>query len=308
MSRGPYLLVPLAIEDAMIDSHSIAEPDSSEVAWVSAGIYTAGDVRIREATHRKYKCAAGHTGRTALPEDDIDYWTDIGPTNAHAMFDTSCSTRSAAAGSIAVVLRPGFVNAIEFIGLAGLTLAVTVKDAPGGAVLFAATVALDGPYLDEWDWCWGPYRERTQYSVAGLSPYPDAEIAFTVSAGAGTAALGMVALGDLRPLILRGERGGARPGAAAEPVDYSYIKIDEYGEAVIRRRHSATDIRLAVAMTLEDADYALGCLQAVLGVPVVLRATNATGFEGLTGVGLVSGRQRYDGKTALLDINLKGLV
>lgn len=309
MSRGPYLLVPLAIGDAMIDSHSIAEPDTGETAWVSAGTYALGDVRIRTATHRKYKCHAAHSGRTAPPEDDIDYWTDIGPTNAWAMFDNSCSTRSTGTTSFTVVLRPGFFNAVEFIGLVGTTLAVTVKDAPGGNVLVSETVSLDGPYLDEWEWCWGPFRARSKYSLSGIPPSPDAEITFTVSSGAGSAAgLGMFAVGDLRPLVIDGLLGGTRPGAAAEPVDYSYIKIDEYGEATIRRRHSATDIRLSVVMPREQADYALATLQEVLGVPVVLRATDARGFDGLLGVGLVSGSARYERALATLDITLKGLV
>lgn len=310
MSAVPSILVPLAITDAMVTSSTLAEPSASETAWVSAGTYVVGDRRIRVATHREYECLVNHTGIATLPEDDPTRWLDIGPTDYWAMFDSACSTQTATVTSLTVVVQPGFFNAMAFYNLTGASIAVTVKDAPAGNTIYSYSGALDGPYLDEFDYCWGPFRENSKLFIQGITPYPEAEITVVVTASTGVAVgIGMMVIGDLRPLILDDTFGGTQAGAKAEPVDYSYISTNAFGDTTIVRRRSATDMRISIVLPQSDADYALGSVQEVLATPVAVIATDAAGYAGLNVFGLVTGSLSYDSAAvATLELNVKGLV
>ena len=304
----PKILVPLTITDDMLVSSSVPEPDAGETAWVSGGTYVGGDIRIRATTHRKYMAQTNHTGITTPPENDPTRWLDVGATNRWAMFDPRRTTQTTAATSITVVLKPGFFNALAFYLTQGATLQVSVLDAPLGTEIYADTRSLDGPYIDEYDWCWGPFREQTKQVFSNILPYPEATLTITVSASAGTpVAVGMAAIGDLRPLFL-GEWGGTQYGAKAEPTSNSYIKTDTFGDTTIIKRASATDMRLSVVFPKDDADYALSCLQEVLDTPAAIIATEASGYSGLNIFGLISGPVSYDGPShATIEAQVKGL-
>lgn len=307
-SAIPKVLVPLTITDAMVTACSINEPSATETAWVSAGTYVLGDRRIRATTHREYECVLAHTGITTLPENDPNRWQDIGPTDKWAQFDTSTSTQTLATSPYSVTLQPGFFNALWLGNLQGATVTVTIKDAPGGTVVLTQTTALDGPYLDEWDYCWGPYRDTKTLLVSGLDPYPSAEVTISITATSGQAGVGMVAIGDLRDLLI-GLSGGTEYGATAEPVDYSYINTDAFGNTTIVKRHAATDMRVRVFLEQSDADYALRTMQDVLATPAVWIAADLDGYVGLSVFGLGSGRVIYEGPNhAGLEINVKGLI
>lgn len=305
----PKLLAPLEITDAMVTSSDIAEPAAGETAWVSAGTYVVGDRRIRATTHRMYECILGHTGITTLPEDDPSRWIDIKPTKKWAMFDSSCSTQTTNTTSLTAVMAPGFFNGLALYGLDGGTLDITLKDEPGGTTVYSDSVSLIGPYDDEYDWCWGPHRTLSKHVVSGLLPYPAAELTLAVSGGAGTTVgVGMVALGDLRALLL-GDWGGTQYGAQVDPVDYSYIKINDFGDSEIVRRRSATDLTITVIMEKADSEYALRSMQEVLAVPMAFIATEATGYDGLNVFGLGSASLRYEGPNHVsMQIKVKGLV
>ena len=307
-TNPPFILVPLAITDAMLTSSTVAEPAAGETAWVSAGNYVVGDRRIRVATHREYECDVAHTGITILPEDDPTRWRDIGPTLRWAMFDNTVSTVTSSTTSLTVVVEPGFFNASALYGLTGSNVSVTVKDAPAGATIYSYSGALDGPYSDWYDWLFGPYRQKTKLVLSGIVPYPDAELTITVSAATGAAVgIGMCCIGDMRPLIL-GDWGGMKYGAKAEPIDSSYIKDDGFGNLTIKKRRSATDMRVEIMLPREDADYALSVIQEVLAVPVACVATSSSGYDGLNVFGLVSGSVSYDSYGhANLSLYVKGM-
>lgn len=304
------VLIPLAVTDAMLTSCTIAEPAAGETAWVSAGTYALGDRRIRATTHKVYECVLGHTGRTALPEADPAYWLEYGPTNRWAVFDSLTSTQSSIATPLTYVLRPGFFNTIALYGLDGATLGVSVKDAPGGSIIYTYGGALEEPPLDWYDYAFGPARPLSKVVLSGITPYPDAELTLTITAAAGVAVkAGIIAVGDLRDLAGDGEWGGTQYGATAEPVSYSYIKRNDDGTTQIVRRHSATDLRVSVMLPREFADAAVAVVQRVLDVPAAWIATDAAGYASLNTFGLGSGAMQFDSfNHAVLSINVKGLI
>lgn len=304
------VLIPLKITDAMLASSTIAEPAAGETAWVSAGTYAVGDVRIRTTTHRKYKALTAHTGKTELPENDATNWLDIGPTTKWAPFDSEVSTQASIVTPMTYVLKPGFFNAIALYGLDGASISVTVKDQTGGNVVYTYTSDLQEPPADWYEWLFSPIKPLTKLVLRDIVPYPDAELTITITAAAGvTVKAGIIAVGDMRPLIGDAEWGGTEAGATAEPVDYSYIKTELDGTTKIVKRRAATDMNVRVVMPRTSADYALATVQEVLSVPAAWIASDAPGFAGLNVFGLGTGSMSYDSfGHAIFSIKVKGLV
>lgn len=303
-----YVIVPTEIDDSKLTSTSVSEPDTGETAWVSAGTYALGDVRIRTSTHRKYEALIEHTGRTTAPESDPTYWLDIGPTNAWACFDDAVSTATTDASPITLVLQPGNFDAIAFYGVQAESIEITVKDEPAGSVIFNQTYDMQVPPLDWWDWFFGEVRQLTKLAVTGIEPYPDAELTIEIT-GASSVSVGMITIGDNRSLIGDSDWGGPLHGASAEPRSFSQITTDLDGTTSIVRRRSATDMRLQVVVPRDAADYCLATIQDVLDLPCAWIGSTASGYEGLNSFGLGSGALVYENAThAVLSLNVKGLV
>lgn len=285
------IILPITVTAAMLQSGTtIAEPAPGETAWVASATYAVGDLRIRATTHRVYSCVQGHTGRTALPESDAAYWLDKEPTQRHAPFDVYTTTAAKTTGSLTYVLQPGFFNALSFYGLIGASLAVTVKDAPGGTAIYSKTVELYAQAAGLYELLFSPLRQITRIVLSDIPISPSAELTIVVNAGAGLpVALGMANVGDYRRVIGASAWGGTEYGASADPKSYSYIKFFDDGTSLIKRRGSATDMRGSVLLPAEEAASAVDLVQQVLDVPVSCVATDAAGYDYLNVFGLLSG-------------------
>lgn len=310
MTSAVNVLVPLAMTDAMLTSSTVAEPAAGETSWVSAGTYAVADLRIRTTTHMVYKCVQAHTGRTVLPEADSAYWLPVYATQKWAMFDAYASTQTTATTTLTVVLRPGITNAIALINVDAATATITLKDAPGGTVVDTRVIDLQDYPLDWYDWAFGVIKSRNKVVIDNLMIYTDPEITVTLSAGVGVPVkCGLLALGDYRNLLDGAEFGGAQYGATASPTTFSYIKTDEYGNTVIKRRGSASDMAIQVVIPKSTSDAAFATLQGVLDVPAIWVASGLAGYGGLTVFGLASGSMNYGNPTHdVLSINVKGML
>ena len=302
------ILIPVAV--STLTSSTIAEPDTGEAAWTSAGTYALGDQVVLTATHRIYECIQAHSGRTASPSADPLYWQDVGPTNRWAPFDSYVSTAATATTSASWVLSPGFFDALALYGLAGTQLDIEVLDGPGGAELYADTVDLYEPALGLYEYLFGQIRQRDRIVVTGIPLHPTAQLTLTVSGGTGDkVALGMLAIGQFRKLAPSESWGGTQAGASVEPVTYSRISTDEFGTTTIVRRTAATGMRAEVVMPIADCNYALRLVQQVLDVPVAWIASTEDRLAGLNVFGLGSASLAYvDGATARMSLTIKGLI
>lgn len=305
-----FVLVPLVVTDAMRTSSSIAEPAATETAWASGGTYLLGDMRIRATTHRVYECVLAHTGVATLPENDPTRWIDRAPTLKWAAYDGYISTKSIGTGTYTDVLRPGFTNAISIYGAVGSAVSVVIKDGPGGATAFTYTGDLIEPYPGFYELLTRAPRQRSKLLLSNLPLLPDPEITITITAGASApVGAGLIALGDLRKLIDDADWGGTQNGAQAQPVTFSYIDFDKYGNLTIARRPAATDLDVKVIMPRDVADYALTTFQEVLDVPCAWIATDVAGYAGLNVFGLGSGNLSYDSfNHAIMSIKVKGII
>lgn len=305
-------LKPYTVTDAMLSSTTVAEPASGEVAWVSGAAYTAGDEVIRTTTHRRYIASQTHTGRTTAPELDAPYWNDVGPTKRWTPFDQYTSTAATDVTSISYVLTPGYFNALALYGLTGADLHIVLKDAPGGAVLYEH----EGPLTEDpagwYEYLFVAPKVLTQFNVSGLPIRPSAELTVTVTAATGQpVGIGMLVLGDLVSLVGDlADFGGTEYGATAEPVSYSYIKTDDFGETTIVRRSAATSMTAKIVLPAKNADDALRLIQDVLDVPVAWIALPGNPkYKGLNVFGLGSARVAYENYSiARIDLTVKGMI
>lgn len=305
-------LKPYKITDAMLTSATVAEPASGESAWVSGATYAGGQEVIRAATHRKYIAKQGHSGVTTPPEVDPVNWDDSGPTQRWAPFDQYISTAATDVTSISYVLTPGYFNALALYGLTGADLHITLKDAPGGAVLYEH----EGPLTEDpagwYEYLFVAPQVLTQFNVSSLPIRPTAELTVTVTAATGQpVGIGMLVLGDLVNLVGDlADFGGTEYGATAEPVSYSYIKTDDFGNTTIVRRSAATSMTAKIVLPAKNADDALLLIQDVLDVPVAwIALPNNPKYKGLSVFGLGSARVAYESYSiARIDLTVKGMI
>ena len=304
------VLIPTQITESMLTSSTIAEPAAGETAWVSAGSYSIGDMRIRTTTHKVYQCVQAHSGRTALPENDTAYWLEYGPTNKWAVFDTQVSTQSSITTPLTMVIKPGNFNAIALYGLDGGTVNISIKDQTGGTVIFTKSIDLTEPPLDWYDWAFGRIRPLSKTIIDGITPYDTAELTISITAAAGiTVKAGMLLVGDFISLVGESNWGGTTYGATAEPVDFSYIKTDDYGNTSIVKRRNATDMRAKIVVPISEADFALSVIQQALATPCAWVSSDSSGYSGLNVFGLGSGTVSYQGPShSEISIYVKGLV
>lgn len=310
---GPFVLVPLPITDAMLSSSTIAEPAAGEAIWAAGTSYTVGQEVILTSTHRVYTnliAGVNDTSPHLALTGATPHWLDTRPTMRWAAYDTQVSTQSSLVTPLTYVMLPGMFNAIAMYGLDGVTLTVSIKDAPGGSVIYTSTIDLTEPPLDYYDYYFGRIKSLTKVVIKDLVPYANPEVTLTITAGAGlTVKAGMIAFGDLRSLLSEDGTGGTQYGAKAKPVTYSLINTDSFGTTSIVRRTKATDLDITVEVPKEDSDSALATIQEVLDIPAAWIGSDIANFSGLNVFGLASGDVSYEGPNhSVITINVRGLI
>ena len=267
------VISPVAFTDAILTSSSIAEPDTGETAWVSAGTYALNDLRIRATTHRIYKCIQASTGRTALPEVDTAYWSDNGPTNRWAPFDASVSTVASATTSLSYVFKPGNVNSIGLFGLQGTSLTITQKDAPGGSVVYTSTTSLDGTLISDWYMYFFEPASLldTMVLTNALVPYLNCEVTVTLT-GTGTVKMGVLAVGTAYDL------GPTQYNATAGIIDYSTKTVDVNGNVVITKRAYSRRLDLSTWIDTAQFNKIYSLLATLRSTPVVWAGTDSASY------------------------------
>lgn len=293
----------------LLTGTTLAEDQTA--AW-TADTYAVGDERHVVATHRVYRCTTA--GASAIsPELDTARWTDKRPTNLWAPFDIYTSTAaSSTAADITYVLGSRYVNAIMLRGLEGKSATISIKDAPGGTVIYPAkTFSLRYPSSGYWEYAYGERKARPSLLVTGLPIRSNAEITITVAAtGANRRAIGMIVRGKLRALHGTGDgTGGTQKDADAIPKTYTYRKVNDDGTLTVLLRGSSKDLQCNVIMPLSQADQAVQTLEGLLGRPVGWIATSVPGYVGLSAFGIATKSPvQYKDGHAVCPLYVEGIV
>lgn len=311
------ILVPIAIDASDIfamTANGVAVPEDSANAWSSVTTYGVGDMVHSPTTHRVYESLkAGNTNKdptkitnqftsAGLP----NWWLDAGPTNKFAMFDGMIATATAGASPLAVTLRPGAYNGVALFGLDGDTISIESKSAPGGTTTYTTggDIPLEGSMpADYYEYFFAPFKPLTQFTVTNIEPYSAAELTITIKKGTGDAQIGMVAIGDVKPI------GAPERDTTVAPSTYSYVAFDGYGRVTIKRRPSFTTVNIPVKMEMEDADDVLQTVQSLLDVPVAVIGSNAQYHSKMSTFGLISGSLSYaEFPYRVLNLTVKGFI
>lgn len=235
------VIPPLTITNAMLTSSTATEPGPGETAWVSAGTYSTGDVRIRTSTHRKYRCLNNHTGVTIAPESDATNWLDIGPTNKWAMFDLERNTGTVVSGgTLEVVIQPGRrVSSIGLVGLVADELTIEVTSG-GGPVLYSVTESLRLRNTTKWsEYYFGEFRFRTAVVRFDLPLVANAEITITLTKASGDITCGGIVLGtavDLGRIV-------TNSAPTSDTLNFSKVDRDDFGNATLVKRRAVPKTR-----------------------------------------------------------------
>lgn len=301
------VIIPTTITDSILISSTATEADYP--AWDSGDTYDAGDRVISTVTHRIYESGAGSNtnkdptlaiNRVGSPP----WWTEVSPTNRWNMFDGLLSTVTTVATPLTLVLQPGFISAMYFAGLVGENLSVSIKDEPGGTVVFTHSESLESSAPpDYWEYFFSPFRQKSDLFLRDIPPYSDMEVTVTISSVSGNVGCGIFTIGDIRPL------GMTEYGAEAQPKTYSYIGIDDFGNTKIVRRPSAKDVRLVAIVDIENADYVEETIRNLQDVPAAWIGVDLANYAGLRVFGLGSGSIIYKGPTlASISLTVKGFI
>lgn len=284
-------IVPKSIGTAQLASSSV--PETDHLPWNGGTTYASGAFCISLVTHRIYQSQKdGNINRDPTniinQSEPTVWWTDYGPTNRWAMFDGDVSTQTIVASPLTFVLTPGTFNTVYWAGLDADDLTVTIKDAPGGNVVFSETVSLEGSAPGDYDeYFWDPFKPLTDLLIKDVEQYAVAEISVAISATGRPVKCGFMALGDLRFI------GKTLWGVEVKPRSFSYVKTDEFGRTKIKRRKATTDLSLTAVVHPDKADGVVDIMQEVLDVVVVWIGSDLEKHRSMRVVGLGNGVMKY---------------
>lgn len=300
------VLIPVPITDVMLISTNVAEGDYP--IWSNSKTYAVGERCINTQTHRIYESLkAGNLNKDPASvinqTGSAPWWLDVGPTNRWAAFDSQVSTQTKET-MIKYVLKPGNINSIYLGGLDAEQLIITVRDRPGGDIIYQCTDPLESSMPgDYYEYCFSRFEPQRDFIVTELPPFFNCEITIELSRLSGNCACGIIVFGDFVPL------GRTQYGVKVKPKSYSVIKTDDWGNTKILKRKSARDLSGSALLNIEDSESVNQCLTSVLDTPCVWVAANVKKYSSLRVFGIGSGEICYDmPKDCSLTVNVQGVI
>jgi len=234
------VIKPLPITSAMLVSTTAVE---TYAEYNPATPYSLNTRCTLAATGRRYLCIQGPSTANA-PATSPLWWSDDGPSNAWALFDSLISTQSEHAGSLSVVIKPGICNSLSLFNMEGHTLDITARDGLAGPVVYSRSVDLDGTIITDWyQYYFEPFVQKGEVVLTDLPPYSNIHITVTVSSGS-TARIGHLSVGTFYEL------GDAQYGATVGIIDFSRKDTSALGVTTLVQR--AFSKRISARLMLDN--------------------------------------------------------
>lgn len=272
------IIKPTLLTDAMLTSSTAPETDYA--AWSASTSYAVGQrvTRAASGVHRNFECLVAGVNATA-PELDSSAsprWLDLGANNRWAMFDTKVGTVTALSSPLTVVMAPGAISGLALLELTGAQAQITMKTAPGGAVVYARTISLEGGVIESFfEWFFNEPVQRTDLTLTDLpSQFAGCELTVSIT-GVGAVACGVCHVGTVHAI------GDTLAGATVGIISYSVKKADDFGNITVVKRANSKRNSLKL-LTQKSSFNRIYRLLAVLdSVPCIYIGTESEGYDPL---------------------------
>lgn len=275
-----------------VTSGGVELAEDTNPAYSSSATYSTGDRVYVLSNHSVYESAKdANSGKDpTLPANQFNaagvqtWWIYVGPTNRTAMFDGLISSETVADSPLTFTLTPGAFNGFALFGIDADSYSVTVKDQPGGDVIYGEPITpLEGSKpADYYEYFFDRFKPLKQFVRTGIEMYGDSEISITLSKSSGQVRLGMFAIGDMKPI------GIPQRDAVVSPGGFTYFKQDAFGNATVKKRPNATSMSISCVMPIENANSVKADIDSISATPVVVVGSEAALYEWMTTFGLVT--------------------
>lgn len=264
---------PVEFTDGMITSNSLADLNSP---WDSGTTYAAGAlVTYNKRTYESLQASNTNHDPTSSPT----WWLDIGPSNRWAIFDNQVSTVSTATTSFTLVFRPGQVDTIAVLNVFASEVSLTVKDEPGGAIIYDSNQALDGSVVFDWYqyFFFDISSLRTQAIFRGIPLVANCEVTLTVSIdGVSEVYAGQIVAGMTSNL------GHTQYGLSAGILDFSKKETDEYGNTSFVVRSYSKRMNPTIYINNNELNRVQRVLYSLRAIPALWIASDEPLLEETT--------------------------
>lgn len=260
------LLPPLTITEEMLAYSS--EPEDTYPEWNPYTTYAAGAIVSVSDVHRRFKSNAGGNISND-PVTATSSWTDYGPTNRWAMFDSKISSKTVGASNVLEFrIRPGTVTLATLFGLVGTAVELEVVDYVTAEILRPAEIKyLDAvPIIDWWTYWTAPFIYKSEVLFSELPTSNNCELRFKVYGEIENGlppSVGIVCVGSYVAF------GATKVGATIGFIDFSIRERDEFGDVTFTVRDSAKELELPLEVEGSLLSVVLATLDAMRSRPCV---------------------------------------
>ena len=257
------VIPPVAITPAMLVGTNAVDA----AAWAAGTTYAAA-AKVAYNYRTYVSLQAGNVGKN--PATEPTWWYDSAPVNSMAAFDTSVSTATTATGGLSFTVQCGRITAVGFMGLLGQSITVTVRDGPGGSVVYTETRAIASSEGTFYGWCFEPFAQVRESAFYGLPGATNGYLTVDV-AGAGTCAVGLCVMGK------QFEVGKAEYGFGMPLEDRGRHYLDALGNAVNVERGYSKGMSGAIVADRANFNRLIAFLSDHIGSPCLWIAAPGRG-------------------------------
>lgn len=257
---------PITFGDSNVTSTTLTDAYSN---WNSATTYAVGN---RVTYNKRYYESLVASNLNKQPNLYPNDWLDIAPSNKWAAFDGQISTKAVGTTSMTFVLRPGAIDTLAVLNTLGGSVSVSIKDAPGGSVIYSSSQSLAGDVVVDWYqyFFFDSATQRTQAIFRGIPLYGTCEVTLTIAAGSGEPVeVGLILAGVITQL------GITNYGLNTGILDFSKKETDDvFGTTTFLRRAFSKRMSPTVQIELTQLNRVQRTLYGIRAVPVLWLASD----------------------------------
>lgn len=203
------------------------------------------------------------------PPNDAAKWEPLGAENKGKMFDDYLNTQTQNSDDIEVTLNANGADAIGFFGIYGTK--VTLKLIRSAVTIKEETIDLRTLIPESGWYAW--YFNQYEYGISQVIwEFPryisGATLEITITARSGTAACGIMALGNVRSLAIT--QYGAKIGIA----DYSKKDTNDFGFTYLYQGEYADTADISMRLPNTQIDFVKCQLADIRGAPAIFDCNN----------------------------------